>query len=114
MKAAALRRVLTNLIVNSLDALAQVQRAGFEPTLILETRSEGGKVELEIRDNGQGIDKKNLEAIRSGVAVTTKKDGHGIGLRTSIDRVRAYGGDVSLESELGLGTVCRVQIPRAN
>lgn len=112
--ASTLRRVLTNLIVNALDALDSRPSAQSEGTIQIEVSTLESQVQIEVRDNGGGMSPSQVDAVRSGIGFSTKSGGHGMGLRTSIERIRGWGGDILVESVEGQGTTFQVLIPRAN
>jgi hypothetical protein len=68
----------------------------------------------EVRDNGRGIDAKDHQRIfelfrRSGPQNVT---GEGIGLAHVRASIRAVGGTITCESELGKGALFRMTFPR--
>ncbi len=63
----------------------------------------GGRVFLEIRDDGVGMEPE-LVAQASSPFITTKEDHHGVGLTRVDTLMDMYGLAWSLESEEGLGT----------
>jgi signal transduction histidine kinase len=75
---------------------------------------QGRRVGFEIGDNGRGVAKEDHQRIfdlfrRSGAQ---DRPGEGIGLAHVRALVRRLGGDITLESELGVGTTFRVSLPR--
>ena len=68
---------------------------------------------LSVRDTGHGIDPLNLEKIFDPY-FTTKIPGEGTGLGLSVTKgiVEDYGGRITVESELGKGTVFHIYFPR--
>lgn len=94
--------ILVNLIQNSLDALADKKFEGEEPTIWIEGRIEEGKSVIVVRDNGTGIEQKNVAKIFDPF-FTTKDVGEGMGLGLSICHriVRGYGGHINVRSEPG-------------
>jgi two-component system sensor histidine kinase PilS (NtrC family) len=68
-------------------------------------------VELSISDTGEGIP----EALQAEVFepfFTTKEEGTGLGLATVHSIIERHGGELLLESRLGLGTTFRIRLPR--
>jgi two-component system, NtrC family, nitrogen regulation sensor histidine kinase NtrY len=100
-----LYRVMVNLVVNAAQAIA-----GAEPpasgerapgTVRLRARRAGEQVEIDLDDNGPGIDpalgSKVFDPYR-----TTKKDGTGLGLTIVKKIVMEHGGQIDVSaSELG-------------
>jgi signal transduction histidine kinase len=104
-------QVLTNLVVNALQALQ-----GVEPdrrSLRIHTSHDEELVCLEVRDTGPGMSPEVLARIFDPF-FTTKPVGQGTGLGLAITRelVRKAGGEILVESEPGFGTSFRVVLPR--
>lgn len=102
-------RVLLNLINNAFYACAERSKkgeAGYYPKVLVSSRQENGKVVVSVQDNGLGIP----EAIKDKIFqpfFTTKPTGQGtgLGLSLSYDIVKAHGGEIKVESEIGKGTM---------
>lgn len=89
---------LTNILINAIDAMPSA-----DAKLTLVTRCVDGICSVEIRDNGMGIGKEDLEKIFTPY-FTTKPNGLGLGLSTTLDILRSNKVKVIVESEKGLGT----------
>lgn len=60
--------------------------------------AERGRLVFDVEDDGPGIDAdKRMEALRRGVRLDERGNGHGLGLAIVADLVEATGGTVSLE-----------------
>lgn len=95
--------IIVNLVQNSLDALRYKKfESGEEPTIWIEGRVEDGKSFIIVRDNGTGIEQKNLAKIFDPF-FTTKDVGEGMGMGLSICHriVRGYGGHINVRTEPG-------------
>ena len=106
-----MRQVLTNLISNAI----KFSRTGGELKLRVLRRGELAIVEVE--DKGEGIspaDQRNIfREFHQGDSY--KKDaGAGLGLHLSRQIARLHGGDITVESEKGVGSIFRVQLPLLN
>ncbi len=101
-----LEQVFVNLITNACHAL------GPKGTIELVTRAVPGGVEIEIHDDGAGIEPRLLERIFEPF-FSTKPDGKGTGLGLSIVQgiVSKHGGTITVESALGRGTAFRIRLP---
>ena len=66
---------------------------------------------FEVKDNGPGIEKEELEKVRN---FTVKPKGHGIGIKNIYERLRiTYDEfDFAVDSEPGKGTVIRIRVPK--
>ncbi len=109
---AQLEQVILNLALNARDAMAR------DGVLHLATRRARvqGKVwvELEVRDNGQGMDEEVLSHLYEPF-FTTKPlgEGTGLGLATVYGIVEQSGGQICVESAPGQGTCFLVRFPPA-
>ena len=72
-------------------------------TVRLTAFSKNGKVIIKVQDTGCGISEEQLPTIFDPF-VTYKKDGTGLGLAICDHIIKAHGGTISVESELGVGT----------
>ncbi|BBX76180.1 GHKL domain-containing protein [Mycobacterium shinjukuense] len=111
-------RVLLNVLGNAFDAVmqrAQQDGEGYQPRVQITTRSVDDSVEILVRDNGIGIEQAVLSQVITPF-FTTKPPGQGTGLGLSIsyDVVkREHHGDLTIESEQGVGTSVRIVLPKS-
>src|SRR5204863_9003760 len=108
-------RVVLNLINNAFYAVSEKKKQntnGFEPTVSVSTKKENGKIEVSVKDNGNGIPQKVLDKIFQPF-FTTKPTGQGtgLGLSLSYDIVKAHGGELKVETKEGDGSEFILQIP---
>jgi signal transduction histidine kinase len=96
-----LQQVLLNLILNAADALADVIDRPRELTIV--TRPESGGVQVEVKDNGIGIEQEKLESIFQPF-YTTKSNGMGLGLSISRSIIGNHGGQLIAQPNNGPGT----------
>jgi two-component system NtrC family sensor kinase len=103
---AQIEQVLLALIMNAIDAMP---RGG---TLWIETQLTHDEVEIKVRDDGAGIALDVLPQIFEPF-MTTKENGHGVGLGLAISRgiVERHNGRIEVESQLGRGTTFTVTLP---
>ena len=71
---------------------------------------EGKYVKISIQDNGIGVSKGHLSRIFDPY-FSTKQKGSGLGLATSHSIIKNHEGHISVESEMGVGTVFHVYLP---
>jgi signal transduction histidine kinase len=105
-----LSQVFINLLVNAAQAIAAQGRTDGLVEVLSERK--GDRVLVRIRDDGPGIAAHHLSRIFE-TFFTTKGPSLGTGLGLSISReiVREYGGDISVESDLGRGATFEVALP---
>ncbi|WP_057935907.1 hybrid sensor histidine kinase/response regulator [Algoriphagus resistens] len=89
---------LINLIVNAIEAMPE--KTG---RLLLKTSIKGNLCRIEIRDNGEGIPKENLERLFEPF-FTSKATGSGLGLTNTQNIILSHGGAIRVKSEVGKGT----------
>ena len=110
-------RVILNLINNAfyaVDEKKKLDQNEYEPTVSLSTKKVNGKVEVRVKDNGNGIPQKVLDKIFQPF-FTTKPTGQGTGLGLSLayDIVKAHGGELNVRTKEGQGTEFVIILPSA-
>ena len=113
-------RVILNMVGNSCHATDDKRLAGagnsgaasYAPTLRLTTRRVGDRIEISVRDNGNGIPADAVDKIFNPFFTTKPTDrGTGLGLSMSNDIVRKHGGNIRVASEPGSFTEMTVDLP---
>jgi PAS domain S-box-containing protein len=101
-----LEQVLLNLLLNAADAV------GESGTIRLATSASGGRARIDVEDDGCGIAPEALERVFDPF-FTTKPVGQGTGLGLSIsyEIVQRHGGEITVRSEVGRGTLFSVFLP---
>jgi chemotaxis protein histidine kinase CheA len=141
----AIKDPLTHLVRNSVDHGIELPedrvKAGKDPTgrLILRAFHEGGQVNIEITDDGAGLNRERIrqKAVERGMVTpeqaarlsereifnliflpgfstaqkVTNVSGRGVGMDVVKTNVEKIGGVVDVQSTPGLGTTVRVKIP---
>lgn len=102
---------LTEILGNLLDNAAKYGRGH----VTLRAQPDGEHAELTVDDDGAGFPDAGGETLlERGVRADTRREGQGIGLAVTADIVRAYNGDIALESSPDLGGArVRLHLPRA-
>jgi signal transduction histidine kinase len=81
-----------NLLVNAIEAMAQVADRSRELTITARrAESDGPGILLAVQDTGVGVAKENLDQIFEAF-YTTKPQGLGLGLAISRSIVQGHGG----------------------
>jgi len=105
-----MRRVFTNLLDN---AFKFSRRGG---NITISTHETDQEVIFKIRDQGTGIDPRDLpyifDTFHRGISAE-KKEGFGLGLATVKAIVEGHGGNISVESKPGKGSEFTVVLPKA-
>ena len=109
-------RVILNLINNAFYAVNEKQKQTinvYEPTVTLSTVNQNGKVEIIVKDNGNGIPQKILDKIFQPF-FTTKPTGQGTGLGLSLAYeiiTKGHGGELKVETKEGEGSEFIIRLP---
>jgi PAS domain S-box-containing protein len=103
-----LQQVFLNLLLNAIQAMPE----GGVVTLSTVVDPVGQQVQIEVADTGLGIPHEHLSRIFDPF-FTTKEKGTGLGLSVSAGLIRAQGGDISVSSREGKGSVFTICLPAA-
>jgi len=108
-------RVILNLVTNAFYTVTERKKQNpkdYEPTVSVSTKKSGDKVEVKVKDNGNGIPQKVLDKIFQPF-FTTKPTGQGtgLGLSLSYDIVKAHGGEIKVATKENEGTEFTIQLP---
>lgn len=101
-----LEQVFINLVKNSIEALSNTKNATID---ISCKKTNTGKTEIQIKDNGTGINSEELESIFLPF-FTTKEQGSGIGLSLVRQIIRLHGGNIQVESIPNKETVFTINL----
>lgn len=102
--------VFLNLIKNAKEAMIASARKERILEIDIEATENGGCLVI-IRDNGVGVSQSKLQQMFQ-YGFTTKLEGHGFGLYTSLRAMQELGGAISAHSEgPGQGTEFRLTFP---
>jgi signal transduction histidine kinase len=96
-------RVLLNLINNAFYAVSQKAKEnieGYMPMVEVNTKRYDDRIEIKVKDNGNGIQDKVKDKIFQPF-FTTKPTGQGtgLGLSLSYDIIKAHGGEIKVETK---------------
>ncbi|MEP7374772.1 MAG: two-component regulator propeller domain-containing protein [Chitinophagaceae bacterium] len=121
-------RVVLNLITNAFYAVTEKKKQTssplptaegignpqdvFEPTVSVSTKKSNGKVQVIVKDNGNGIPQKVLEKIFQPFFTTKPTgEGTGLGLSLSYDIIKAHNGELKVETKEGEGATFIIILP---
>ena len=136
-----LTHLVRNALDHGIESPADRTAAGKDPKgrLLLRSFHESGQVVVEVTDDGRGIDPATIArvAVERGVITrdqaarmkpreivhlvfrpgfttateVTKVSGRGVGMDVVRTNIEGIGGTVDLQSDVGVGTTCRMRIP---
>lgn len=101
---AMIRRALTNLITNAIQAMPKGGR------ITVTTSRKGDVALISVQDTGEGVPKENLDKLFKPF-FTTKARGQGLGLPVTKRIVESHGGAIKVESEVGVGATFTIELP---
>jgi signal transduction histidine kinase len=96
-------RVVLNLITNAFYAVTEKKKnapENYEPTVCVSTKKLGDKIEIHVKDNGNGIPQKVVDKIFEPFFTTKPTgEGTGLGLSLSYDIIKAHDGELKVETK---------------
>ena len=101
-----LREVLTNLILNAVDAMPE------GGSLRLSSSSDDTEVEAMITDTGHGMTEEVRQKLFDPFFTTKGPKGTGLGLSITYGIVSRHGGRIVVESTPGAGSTFRLRFPK--
>lgn len=107
---------LTNIIGNLIDNAVKYNESS--PEIAISVMNKQSKAVIKISDNGMGIAKENIEKIfdtfyRVPTGNIHNVRGNGIGLSYAKKIIEAHGGNISVQSTIGKGSVFTITLPIA-
>jgi signal transduction histidine kinase len=93
-----IKQIVINLLLNALEAVEE------HGTITVKTWHKKNRMYLAVKDNGRGISPDIIHNIFNPF-FTTKTRGTGLGLAISKKIAREHGGDLTVESTLGKGSI---------
>jgi two-component system cell cycle sensor histidine kinase/response regulator CckA len=107
-------QVFMNLLINAYHAVGEGNAREQEIRIVTFT-DEGGRAVVEVHDTGCGIPRENLSGIFDPFFTTKKvEEGTGLGLSICHGIVAGLGGSITVDSEVGRGSIFRVVLPPAD
>jgi len=106
-----IQQVLINLVLNAMDAVAEVPEN--RRTIVVSVENVAGGIALAVRDWGHGIAPDDLPRLFDSF-FSTKRQGMGLGLSIARTIVEAHGGRIWAEPGPGDGAVFHINLPAAS
>ncbi len=105
---------LANLVSNAIDAFTGDNETKDREVIVRTRKREGGGITFEVADNGQGMDEKTKAKVFSSFFSTKGSRGTGLGLLVTSKIVQEHEGEISYESEPGVGTTFTIHLPQGD
>ena len=105
---------IEQVVINILSNAIKYTPDGGEIRLLANTSGDG--IQIHVKDNGVGIPKEDLPHIferfyRVEKARTSETGGTGLGLAIAKEIIEAHGGEISIQSEMGEGSLITIWLP---
>jgi len=105
---------ITNIVYNLLDNALKYSKE--VPEILISTQNIPNGILLSVQDKGIGISKENVKKVfeqfyRVSTGNVHNVRGFGLGLSYVKAIVQKHGGEVTVESELGKGSIFKVYLP---
>ena len=104
-----IQQAILNLVINARDAMDSVGRI----SITSRNAEGGGHVLIDVTDTGRGIAEEQVQEIFEPFFTTKGDQGNGLGLPAVLSIVQAHGGEVEVDSEVGVGTAFQLSFPAA-
>jgi len=104
------KQMIWNLVLNAVQSMSDGGTVKISTSV---TAADKGKdyLGISISDTGCGIEKEGESKVFTPF-YTTKESGTGLGLAIASRIVESHGGEIKIESNVGVGTICNVFLPR--
>ena len=102
-----IKQVILNIIQNAIDSIPENK---FGEIMLSFIKTPKFFV-LKISDTGKGIKKKHMKMIFDPFFTTKGKEGTGLGLSVSYGIIKRHGGDITIESDINVGSTVTLLLP---
>lgn len=99
-----LRQVIVNLVKNGIEAMPN------GGSIFIQATKVKGFVQIQLKDEGVGMDEKQLSRIGRPY-YSTKEKGTGLGLMICFEIIQRMNGKILVESKVGKGTKFTILLP---
>ena len=102
-----IKQVILNIIQNAIDSIPENKFGEITLSFIKTAKF----FVLKISDTGKGIKKKHMKMIFDPFFTTKGKEGTGLGLSVSYGIIKKHGGDITIESDVNVGSTVTLLLP---
>lgn len=102
-----IKQVILNIIQNAIDSIPENKFGEITLSFIKTPKF----FILKISDTGKGIKKKHMKMIFDPFFTTKGKEGTGLGLSVSYGIIKKHGGDITIESDVNVGSTVTLLLP---
>lgn len=105
------RRNLRSLVYNLVSNAIKYRSPKRKPEILIKTEAENGFRVISVADNGAGIAKRNFKTIFDKYRrLSEATEGSGVGLYLVKEILNSSGGKITVDSELGKGSIFKVYL----
>jgi DNA-binding LacI/PurR family transcriptional regulator/signal transduction histidine kinase len=105
-----LRRAITNVVDNAVDAMQEAGPVEGGHRLTVSTHVRGDRIDIQISDTGRGVPAEMMDRIFEPL-FSTKSFGVGLGLSIVKSIMDQHGGGIEISSQAGQGTTVTLWLP---
>ena len=102
-----IKQVILNVIQNAIDSIPENKFGEITLSFIKTPKF----FILKISDTGKGIKKKHMKMIFDPFFTTKGNEGTGLGLSVSYGIIKKHGGDITIESDINVGSTVTLLLP---
>jgi len=103
-----LQQVIFNLVTNACHAMGD----GTKGTIFVETRAMGKKLLIRVQDEGPGVPEElRVQIFEPFFTTKGENEGTGLGLSLSLNVIRRFGGELSIDENYTKGAAFEIQLP---
>jgi len=106
-----IRQVLSNLVINSKDAMPNGGKLILRSRHLPNPDGLHGWVRITVADTGTGVPLEMIRSIFEPFVTTKGEKGTGLGLWIVKGIIQNHGGKLSVKSKVGKGTVFKIDLP---
>lgn len=107
---AELGQVFLNILINAMHSIEEAKKNSGD--ILVKVFNQNNGVSFQVVDTGCGIRPENLAKVFQPLFTTKVGRGNGLGLSVSRKIVEHHGGTLSVQSQVGKGTVFTVWLPK--
>lgn len=109
----SMEQAFLNILLNAQKAMPNGGTLTISTRHLNQNEDGGNEVEIILEDTGVGISRENLPKIFDPF-FSTRSDGTGLGLSITKNIVEQQGGNIEVESKVGVGTKFIIKLPAIN
>jgi len=108
------RQLLSNLVVNSQDAMPEGGRLTIKTSYVRSARGAYGQASILVADTGTGIPPEIRSTMFDPFVSTKGEKGTGLGLWIVKGIIESHGGRIQVRSSMGKGTIFKLIFPQSH